>query len=297
MRKYIFFIIFGIIFALLSCNNAEHKVSKNPNYNSHIPINSPYLYFFDMNSLMFSYITINNLSEGKLYNKVVKRNVGRETMISNFSKISVSDTFLMPEPINTQNAKVCLKRHFIISQLDSIGVSDTLSANGNVAEADRNIDFEIRQPIPIQLISPYIEQCSTIPYCYYSQMQIEWNPDFENENGIIIIAAWQGTMLEGNSYQQQKYHFKWVEDNGITTLEDDIFDGIPEGALTTLILIRASILHVIIDNSEYEWWNVENANDFILFDDMSYWETWHNVYNIALSSMTMFRFILIRQLP
>ena len=104
-------------------------------------------------------------------------------------------------------------------------------------------------------------------------------------------------MLEGNSYQQQKYHFKWVEDNGITTLEDDIFDGIPEGALTTLILIRASILHVIIDNSEYEWWNVENANDFILFDDMSYWETWHNVYNIALSSMTMFRFILIRQLP
>ena len=76
-------------------------------------------------------------------------------------------------------------------------------------------------------------------------MEIEWNPDYSNTNGVLIIIEWNGITLTDNlSSNGTTIGIDIVEDTGVTTLNNDLFDNIPDEALVNLWLLRANVVDI-----------------------------------------------------
>ena len=81
--------------------------------------------------------------------------------------------------------------------------------------------------------------------CYYDNMEIEWNPDYNNTNGVLIITEWNGVTLTGASVGSgTTIGIDFVDDTGVTTLNNDLFNGMPDEAFVNLWLLRANIVDV-----------------------------------------------------
>lgn len=94
---------------------------------------------------------------------------------------------------------------------------------------------------PIAWIRPYATRCDPTPLCYYKDMEIEWNADPKNKNGVVVVAEWQGTTVSSNPKRVHIVTGDIVEDNGKTVLRNELFDDIPDEALVNLWLVRANI--------------------------------------------------------
>lgn len=103
-----------------------------------------------------------------------------------------------------------------------------------------SFDITLRTASPIDFIRPRA-RCSSIPLCYYEDMEIEWNPDPENQTGVVVIAEWNGISMDGSSTGETIAHSVEVDDTGSTTLPNEIFEGMPDEALVNLWLVRANI--------------------------------------------------------
>ena len=76
-------------------------------------------------------------------------------------------------------------------------------------------------------------------------MEIEWNPDYNNTNGVLIITEWNGVTLTGASVGSgTTIGIDFVDDTGVTTLNNDLFNGMPDEAFVNLWLLRANIVDV-----------------------------------------------------
>lgn len=97
---------------------------------------------------------------------------------------------------------------------------------------------------PIEFIQPSTDECNCIPLCYYEDMQIEWNQDPNNTNGIVIVAEWNGITMNGQTGQSAIANIDIVDDTGVAVLNNDLFEGIPDEALVNLWLLRANIVEI-----------------------------------------------------
>lgn len=154
------------------------------------------------------------------------------------------------------------------------------------------LEILIRNDVtPITIIRPYVEECAIAPYCYYDNMEIEWNPDPENTEGIGVLIRWTGLMINAPSIDTPVYHACLVEDTGVATLDNQMFDGIPDGAYVTLFLVRANILQVQDEEGElhigeYDWNAIVEACP----------EVDHQSTTIALGTAAKLSFVLVRNL-
>lgn len=106
-------------------------------------------------------------------------------------------------------------------------------------------DIDVQMVEPIYILRPNSTQCHCIPMCYYDEMEIEWNPDINNSNGVMIIAEWNGVTMNGTSSETETIiGIDFVEDNGVATLDNAIFEGMPDEALVNLWLLRANVVTV-----------------------------------------------------
>ncbi|MDR0828915.1 MAG: hypothetical protein LBN95_02235 [Prevotellaceae bacterium] len=81
-----------------------------------------------------------------------------------------------------------------------------------------------------------------LPYCYYKDFVLGWNADPKNENGLVVVVEWHGMDIYGNEYKKYVRNADIItNDNGQAVLNNKLFDGIPQGALVNLQLIRGSI--------------------------------------------------------
>ena len=95
---------------------------------------------------------------------------------------------------------------------------------------------------PITFKRPNATECDPMPFCYYKDMEIEWNEADENENGVIIIAEWLGSnAFDIHTHCPSIIRVDVVEDNGVTVLNNDLFEDMPHGAKINLWLVRASM--------------------------------------------------------
>ena len=101
-------------------------------------------------------------------------------------------------------------------------------------------DIQLQTATPIYLIRPK-NRCTSIPLCYFSDMEIEWNPDYANNTGVVIVTEWNGLTMNGVLTNNTIVHSLQVEDNGIHVLPASMFEGMPDEALVNLWLIRANI--------------------------------------------------------
>ncbi len=107
-------------------------------------------------------------------------------------------------------------------------------------------------PELVQITSPKIESEEELyPYCYYKNFKLAWNADPENQNGLVVIVEWLGTTVsEDGDFNQFVRNIDVIkEDNGETTLNDKLFDNIPDRALAYVTLLRGNIELPEIDST------------------------------------------------
>lgn len=145
--------------------------------------------------------------------------------------------------------------------------------------------------MPLTIIRPYVEECGILPNCYYDEMEIEWNEDPNNPQGIVVLIQWTGIVLDGEGTNEPVYNLCLLEDTGVGTLDNAMFDNIPDRAYVTMFLIRANILQVednggIVDIPNYDWDAIIDA----------YPEVGCQATNVAVGCAAKFSFRLIREL-
>jgi hypothetical protein len=112
--------------------------------------------------------------------------------------------------------------------------------------------FNLYIPQIIQITSPPITTTADLlPFCYYNQMQISWNADQNNPDGILVAVEWNGAMYEGDRVENTLVRNVDIiaNDNGATVLDNDMFLDIPDLAIATLYLIRGKSAIYEIQNS------------------------------------------------
>lgn len=129
---------------------------------------------------------------------------------------------------------------------DSVGVSAAEAA------VELTIPYEITivNTDPIRFIRPYSTLCDPTPLCYYEDMEIEWNPDPNNANGVVIVIEWLGGTAFDDPVDESLVNGTIVDDTGTTILSNDLFDGIPDNALVNMYLMRANIAEFGTDDPE-----------------------------------------------
>lgn len=120
-------------------------------------------------------------------------------------------------------------------------------------EADTTISMYVPKPIEFVFPSVTSEQ-ETYPLCYYKDLEIEWNADSNNTNGIVVAVEWNGTMIFGANYPDTYIRRVDVinEDNGHAVLNNELFEDIPDTALVTISILRGNIENILIDDYSYK---------------------------------------------
>lgn len=168
----------------------------------------------------------------------------------------------------------------------------TLSRSGEDESTSSDLEVTIMNHVmPITIIRPYVEECAIIPKCYYEDMEIEWTADPNNTQGIVVVIRWTGAVVDGEGTDNAIYNVCLLEDSGVATLDNAMFDNIPDQAYVTMFLIRASILQVqdeegTISFEDYDWDAIIDA----------YPEVGCQATNVAVGSAAKLSFILIREL-
>ena len=115
------------------------------------------------------------------------------------------------------------------------------SPAGNDCDA---FEFSLQVPQRIYITSPRASECDRIPLCYFEELQVCWNPDFSNEIGVVIMVEWKGVLIQEETQDEYVRSIDIVEDIGCAVLDNEMFDGMPDGALVTLTLLRGDIIVV-----------------------------------------------------
>ena len=129
-----------------------------------------------------------------------------------------------------------------MSQSQQRSGGDTLSCIFNTTDVD-----------PIYIYKPLSTSCNPIPMCYYHFMDIEWNPDTHNPTQMMIITEWNGLQMNGISIDTTIIHHMEVDDNGLSTLDDNLFLGMPDEALVNIWLVRENIVTIYMDDDIVPW--------------------------------------------
>lgn len=98
---------------------------------------------------------------------------------------------------------------------------------------------------PIEFIRPYATRTDPIPLCYYEDMEIAWNADITNTNGVVVLVEWQGTTVRNRPENKHIVSGDILKDTGAAVLDDHLFDDIPDEALVNIWLLRANFSRAI----------------------------------------------------
>ena len=149
---------------------------------------------------------------------------------------------------NQVNLSLSVQDTCIISNAGANSVFNlyrSISLNNYSISTELQSSVELKNFDPIKIIRPNATECDPMPFCYYEKLEIEWNAEEDNENGVIIIAEWNGS----NAYYDVTDHTSIitadvVEDNGVAVLNNAFFADMPHGALVNLWIIRATFAEV-----------------------------------------------------
>ena len=85
---------------------------------------------------------------------------------------------------------------------------------------------------------------------------LKWNTDLKNENGLVVVVEWSGMYVTGQKENKYVRNIDVItDDNGSTTLKNEIFNGIPENAIAFITLLRGNI--AIVDDYYSKQGNVD----------------------------------------
>jgi len=109
-------------------------------------------------------------------------------------------------------------------------------------------------PKAIEFLFPYAESEEDLnPLCYYKDFVIRWNEDKDNENGVLAVVEWNGSMVLGNDISDAHVcRVAKFPDTGEARLPEQMFDGIPDTANCDLMIMRGNIDNVVYNQYSYK---------------------------------------------
>jgi len=154
------------------------------------------------------------------------------------------------------------------------------NAGGNgVMRAPSQNDASTTMYVPelLEITSPHIATAEELlPYCYYKNFVLGWNADTQNKNGLVVVVEWNGKDIYGNEYKEYVRSVDIItNDNGRAVLNNALFDGIPQGALASIQLIRG---------------NIENIEGFINGEGLP------EEFTLVAGSQVILPFIMVREI-
>ena len=117
------------------------------------------------------------------------------------------------------------------------------------SEESDGVSVDMYVPEIIEISYPEISSKEQLyPLCLYNRFKLKWNADNENENGVMIVVEWHGSMIFGEDYPNAYIRSTdMIPDTGETYLNPDIFSGIPDTALCTLTVLRGNIENELVN--------------------------------------------------
>ena len=114
-------------------------------------------------------------------------------------------------------------------------------------------EAEMYVPKAIEFTFPFAESEEDLnPLCYYKNFVIRWNKDEDNENGVLVVVDWTGSMVLGNDIPDTHIcRIAEFPDTGEAHLPENIFDGIPDTAYCDILILRGNIEN--IENDQYSY--------------------------------------------
>ncbi len=189
--------------------------------------------------------------------------VTNEVVYSQYNGISgeCSNCGTRAIPLNPEkySASVNNKNIFTIENVNQAN-NDLSFIYGN------NVEFAINNNLTRSLsstVSLYVPQLIRItapailnnndmyPLCYYENFIVKWNRDARNQNGVLVVIEWLGTMAYGQDHPDMYYRVVDFAqtDSGQFTLSSDMFKDIPDTALCYLTVARG-VVELIDNNNE-----------------------------------------------
>lgn len=278
-----YYMLLSIVLCLIGCDN---NISQEDN-----AIATPqaridtltYLDLLENTDPLLSIIDIKNCNEYDAQSNplVYTREWDDNTYVDLLDKYDIKfhNEFNMDSYARNRSVKM---RHDVVMSVDDNDIDTTASS----------VEVTITNNVtPLTIVRPYVEECAIIPYCYYEDMEIEWNEDSNNSQGLAIIIRWTGMIINSETENAPIYHMCIVEDNGVTTLDNAMFENIPDRAYVTMFLIRANVLQVrnaagLVNISDYDW-------EAIL---ESYPEVGCQTTTVAMGTAAKLSFILVRDM-
>lgn len=223
------FLIFLLAVFCAACKDSKNtevigEGANAPKYNVICKKTSPYIDWYIKNPE-----SIIQYSYAKSPLQVFERNTQDNTLMLNDKVgIRIHDSYTISN--NDQTTTFSFTREASVLESNSSATNLTI--------------IETQTAEPIEFIQPNTDGCNCIPLCYYEDMQIEWNPDPNNTNGIVVVAEWNGITMNGQTGQSSIANIDIVDDTGVAVLNNDLFEGIPDEALINLWLLRANIVEI-----------------------------------------------------
>lgn len=155
------------------------------------------------------------------------------------------------------------KKEFIFGKTVTVGIGADFATRSE--EDDTQVSFYI--PEILRISSPEVlGEGDLLPICDYKSFILRWNADPLNENGIVVVVEWYGSVIFGHEKDGSYVRCSDVfPDTGEALLSREMFDGIPDTGLCHMTVIRGNVENVLAGDYSYKLLGVsEEVLDFIL---------------------------------
>jgi len=252
MKTNLLFLLPFVILVACTQNAPEDKVVDQQS-ESKVSIiykgESPYLDWYLSGKESFASCILKMFPEdtiGKQYDRVLRAEDNTITL-KNDARLKIHDDYTLEN--DGQLTELQLTRSCCIlrdgqnapRKMKSV-LPDTITYYSN------SYTYTIQSATPINIIRPAIDNCNPIPLCYYDNFIVEWNSDTQNQNGVVVVAEWNGATISQSPQNISIASVDIVDDTGIAALDTAIFRNMPDEALVNLWLIRGNL--ITIDGGE-----------------------------------------------
>lgn len=286
------------IIALAACNNTVEPKEEKTIYHILGKEKSSYIewFFSDIESIIpYHYKTYPTNVEGVQH--VSTRSMEDNTFVlKNDNKVRLHDEYSLDYGDNTTTLSLTRTAQVVTNH--QAAPSRYLEGE-DVASTTNTYTYTLQTARPIELIRPAIQECNAIPMCYYENFEIEWTPDYDNENGVVIVAEWTGVTISEPMQSVSVVGVDVVDDTGLAILDTDIFTDMPDGALVNMWLIRGNLITITGDGGDVNLQDIQESSPEVLYLLLSQHPELPlqmQPYVFGSAAVTTFSFFLIREL-
>jgi len=272
MMKIKYFLLVTILIAITSCEN-ENNIKDIPQENSE-NYESPEKKFKILDFDAGAYENYLKQTDNKVGFHSLKPFKDREhstikdVFLSNGNQpiISLNGKKLISDPTSTSKIS-----EFSNDEIYGKTIKFGFKKTENSKEAE-NSNKEMYIPKKLNILKPLPLENDIFIYAFYKDFKLEWNADPINEEGLMVAVMYDGSnVIPENDENVIIKNIDHIElDNGEFTLNNAMFENIPNHALVDIMLLRGNVQIEEFNDESYKLFAESHQTiSLVLIKDMS----------------------------